>query len=304
MNRKFEGLHLSSIELFCLVADHSGFSSAAHHAGLTAAAVSRSIARLEARLGVRLFHRTTRQVRLTSAGERYRAECRRALDVLAEAEREVSGGQTQPSGKLRISLPTSYGHYRILPLIAQLRNRYPQISLDLHLSNQNIDFVADNFDLAVRARVPADSGLIARKLEDAPLVIVAAPQYLQGRNAPTTPADLQQHECIQFILPSSGLPVPWLFTHGKQILEHSITTGLQCHEDILGPVTLARHGAGIAQTYRFLVDNDLRTGRLVELLPDYAGASRPFSLIYSANRHMPLRLRVVIDFLLEKLGAA
>ncbi|AUL45887.1 LysR family transcriptional regulator [Bordetella trematum] len=304
MNRKFEGLHLSSIELFCLVADHSGFSPAANHAGLTAAAVSRSIARLEARLGVRLFHRTTRQVRLTSAGERYRAECQRALDVLAEAEREVTGGQTQPSGKLRISLPTSYGHYRILPLIGQLRSRYPQISLDLHLSNQNIDFVADNFDLAVRARIPPDSGLIARKLEDAPLVIVAAPQYLQGRDAPTTPADLHQHECIQFVLPSSGLPVPWLLKHGKQTFEHIVPTGLQCHEDILGPVTLARNAAGITQTYRFLVDDDLRAGRLVELLPDYAGASRPFSLIYSANRHMPLRMRVVIDFLLEKLGAA
>lgn len=302
MSRKFEGLHLSSIELFCLVADHNGFSSAANAAGLTAAAVSRSIARLEARLGARLFHRTTRQVRLTSAGERYWAECRRALDLLTEAEREVAGRQTQPSGKLRMSLPTSYGHYRILPLVAQLRERYPQISLDLHLSNQNIDFVADNFDLAIRARIPPDSSLIARKLEDAALVIVAAPHYLQNRNAPIHPSDLQHHECIQFILPSSGQAVPWLLQRGKQTLEHLVISDLSCHEDILGPVTLARSGVGITQTYRFLVVDDLKAGRLVELLPDYAGASRPFSLIYAAHRHMPLRMRVVVDFLLEKLG--
>lgn len=303
MSRKFEGLHLSSIEMFCLVAEHSGFAAAASAAGLTAAAVSRSIARLEARLGVRLFHRTTRQVRLTDEGLRYHAECRRALGVLTEAEREITGGQLQPSGTVRISLPTSYGHYRVLPLIAKLRQLYPNISLDLHLSNRNIDLVGDDFDLAVRARIPPDSNLIARALENAPLVIVASPEYLQGRSLPCTPNDLQQHECIPFILPSTGQAVPWLLAHNGQHINYTARGHLQCHEDTLGPVTLVRTGAGLAQSFLFLVEDDLRSGRLVELLADYAGTSRPFSLLYPAHRHMSLRVRVVVDFLVKELGA-
>ena len=303
MTRQFDDLRLGSIELFCLTAQHRGFTAAAQAAGLTAAAVSRSVARLEARLGVQLLMRTTRQVRLTDAGQRYFDQCRQALGQLVEAEREVTGSQLAPSGLVRMSLPTSYGHYRILPLLPAFTRAHPDIELDLQLTNRNIDFTAEGFDLAVRARTPPDSGLVARKLEDAALVIVAAPAYLRRRRRPRNMADLAQHECIQFIQPSTGLAVPWLLQEGDRRVEHPTTGRLRCSDDILGPVTLARAGAGIVQTYRFLVDEDLQAGRLIDLLPDPAGASRPFSLLYPANRHMPVRVRVLIDHLVRHLAS-
>lgn len=301
MARQFDDLRLGSIELFCLTAQHQGFTAAAKAAGLTAAAVSRSVARLEERLGVRLLMRTTRQVRLTEVGQRYYDQCRQALGQLSEAEREVSGQQAKPSGLVRMSLPTSYGHYRVLPLLPAFARRHPDIEIEVQLSNRNVDFIDEGFDLAVRGRVQPDSGLVARKLEDAPLLIAAAPSYLKRHRAPRTSDDLARHECIQFVLPSSGQVVPWLLQREGRTVELPTSGRLRCAEDILGPITLARAGAGLVQTYRFLVEDDLSEGRLVEVLADCAGASRPFSLLYPGNRHMPLRVRVLVDYLVASL---
>lgn len=304
MARQFDDLRLGSIELFCLTAQHRGFTAAARAAGLSAAAVSRSVARLETRLGVRLLMRTTRQVRLTDAGQRYFDQCRQALGQLVEAEREAAGRQLAPSGLVRMSLPTSYGHYRVLPLLPAFMREHPGVELDVQLANRNVDFTTEGFDLAVRARSLPDSGMVARKLEDAALVVVAAPAYLRGRRRPRCIDDLAQHECLRFVQPNTGQPVPWLLRHDGRIVEHAVAGRLRCADDILGPLTLARAGAGVLQTYRFLVDGDLRDGRLVELLPECAGASRPFSLLYPADRHMPLRVRVLIDFLVGRLAPA
>lgn len=302
MARQFDDLRLGSIELFCLTAQHQGFTAAAKATGLTAAAVSRSVARLEGRLGVRLLMRTTRQVRLTDVGQRYYVQCQQALGQLIEAEREVSGQQLKPSGLVRVSLPTSYGHHRVLPLLPTFSLRYPDIEIELSLSNRNIDFTDEGFDLAVRSRTPPDSGLVARKLEDADLLIVASAPYLKRHRAPRTPDELARHDCIQFVLPSSGKTVPWLLKQEGHIIEWTTEGRMRCADDILAPITLARAGGGLAQTYRFLVEDDLLEGRLVEVLAEHAGASRPFSLIYPANRHMPLRVRVLIDFLTGALA--
>lgn len=174
MARHFDDIQLGSVELFCLAVERGSFTAAAHEAGLTPAAVSRAISRLEARLGVRLFVRTTRKIRLTEVGQDYYAQCHQALSQLIDAERAVLGKQTVPAGLIRMSLPTPYGTLRVLPLLPGFRTQYPHVEFDVHLSNRNIDFVADGYDLAIRARKREDSGLIARKLEDARLVVVAA----------------------------------------------------------------------------------------------------------------------------------
>lgn len=302
MSRLFDDMALGSIELFCLTAEHQGFTAAAQVTGLSPAAVSRSVARLEARLGVQLLVRTTRRVRLTEAGQRYHLRCRQALDQLQEAEREATEQAQQTSGLVRLSLPTSYAHYRVLPVLPEFLRLCPHIELELQLTNRNVDFTDERFDLAVRGRTPPDSGLVARKLEDADLVVVASPDYLRRHPAPQSIEDLSAHECIQFVLPRTGQNVPWLLQRGGRI-EEVVTQGrLSCSDDILGPVTLVRAGAGVLQTYRYLVETDLAEGRLVALLPGCAGASRPFSLIYPGNRHMPLRVRAVIDFLMSRLG--
>lgn len=302
MQRQFEDLLLGSIELFCLAAEAESFTVAATAASVTPAAVSRAVAKLEQRLGVRLFVRTTRQIRLTDEGRRYFEQCRLALGQLADAEREATGQQATPTGVLRISMPTPYGHYRVLPLLAEFRARYPGVAVETHLSNRNIDFAEEGFDLAIRGRAPRDSSLIARKLEDAELVVVAAPEYLRRAGRPKTPDDLAQHECIQFELPSSGRPVPWLFRLGGEETEVVTHRTYGASGDVLAGVTLARHGAGLFQSYRFIVEQDLAQGTLEELLVPYGGCSRPFVLLYPHSRHLSSRVRSFVDFLVERLA--
>ncbi|MDM0026876.1 LysR family transcriptional regulator [Variovorax saccharolyticus] len=303
MNRQFDDVMLGSIELFCLAAEQGSFTAAAAAASVTPAAVSRSVSRLEERLGVRLFTRTTRQMRLTEAGRGYFEQCRQALNQLVEAEREVSGHQVAPSGLLRISAPTTYGHYRLLPLLPAFRERFPAVKVEVNVSNRNIDFAEEGYDLAIRARATADSSLVSRLLEDTPLVVVASPDYLRRRGTPVTLDELQAHECIQFELPSSGRAIAWLFRRDGQELELQTAGGYACSDDVTAGATLARHGAGVFQAYRFVVEEDLRAGRLVELLRDFGGRSRPHSLLYPHRRFVPLRVRVFVDYLLGERPA-
>ncbi|MGH8435042.1 MAG: LysR substrate-binding domain-containing protein [Pseudomonas sp.] len=299
MKRQFDDIQLGSIELFCLAAEHGGFTAAALVAGVTPAAVSRSVSRLEERLGVRLFVRTTRHIRLTESGRGYFEQCRLALTQLVDAEREVTGQQLDPSGVLRISIPTTYGHYRILPLLPAFRERYPGVKVEVHLSNRNIDFVGEGYDLVIRVRAQPDSGLIARHLEDAVLVVVAAPAYLQRAGIPETLDDLAHHECIQFELPSSGRRISWLFKENGKDREVHTDGSYCCSDDVLGGVTLAKSGAGLFQTYRFIVEQELAEGKLLEVLRPHTGRSRPFSLLYPHSRHIPIRVRVFVDFLMD-----
>ncbi len=299
MQRHFEDMQLGSIELFVLAGEQGSFTAAAAVAGVTPAAVSRSISRLEERLGVRLFVRTTRQIRMTDGGRVYFEQCRQALSQLVEAEREVTGQQAAPSGKLRISVPTPYAHYRLLERIAGFRLQFPEVQVEVHISNRNIDFAEEGYDLAVRGRAPQDSTLIARKLEDAALVLVAAPAYLKRRGKPKSLEELAQHDCIQFVLPSTGRLIPWQFMRDGAELELAGSDAIVCAEDFLGMGTLALHGGGIAQTYRFAVERELASGALVELLPQHGGCARPFYLIYPHARHLSLRVRSFVDFLLR-----
>ncbi|MGF6712472.1 DNA-binding transcriptional LysR family regulator [Luteibacter sp. W1I16] len=302
MHRQFDDLMLGSVELFCLAGELGGFTAAATAAGVTPAAVSRSVARLEARLGVRLFVRSTRQIRLTDAGRIYMEQCRQALSQFADAERLASGQQAQLSGRLRISVPTTYAHYRLLPMLPDFHREHPDVRFDLHISNRNIGFSDEAFDLAIRVRPQADSTLILRHLEDAPLVLVATPAYLETHRVPRSLADLAAHECIQFDLPSSGRRIPWLFREEGEDVEFEAESAFTVSEDVLGGVTLARAGAGLFQTYRFIVEKDLAEGSLVEVLPELAGRSRPYNLLYPHSRFVPPRVRAFIDFLTDRIA--
>jgi DNA-binding transcriptional LysR family regulator len=300
MSRQFDDILLGSIELFCLAAEAGSFTAAASTAGVTPAAVSRSISRLEKRLGVRLFVRSTRSIRLTEGGKAYFEQSSAALHQLIEAERIVSGEQAQPTGTIRISAPTTYGHYRLLPLLPRFRATYPLIKVEVHVSNRNIDFHEENFDVAFRFRALADSTMVARHVEDATLVVVASPAYLRHAGVPESLADLERHECIQAELPSSGRRISWLFTEGGREKDIVSTGNYCCVGDVLAGVTLAKAGAGLFQTYRFIVENDLAEGRLLEVLPSFGGRSRPVSLIYPHGRLLPSRVRAFVDFMMEQ----
>lgn len=304
MSRLFDSVQLGSIELFCKAAERGGFTAAAQALGLTPAAVSRSIARLEARLGVRLFVRTTRSIRLTPEGEVYQAQCRQALDQIAEAERALSGGQLAASGLLRVSVGTVYAHHRLLPLLPRFTAAHPGVALELDIANRNIDFVEDGFDVAIRLGEPADSRLIARKLEDAELGVYASPDYLKRRGEPFTLVDLTGHDLIQFVRPSSGRAMPWTFKDAEgRDTEHVFESRYRVQEDVLGCVGWAAAGGGLFQIYRFVAEEAVRAGRLVEVLKDVRGGSRPFSILYPHHRHLSGRVRAFVDFCVDTVGS-
>lgn len=303
MTRHFEPVQLGTIELFCKAAELGSFTAAAEALGLTQGAVSRSIARLEERLGVRLFQRSTRSVRLTDDGELYRSQCQQALDQIAEAERAITGHQAEPAGTLRISVPTTYGNFRLLPLLPRFSARFPKVALEVDISNRNVDLVEDGFDLAIRLGEPKDSRLIARKLEDATMGVFAAPAYLKRAGTPHTLDDLRRHACIQFVLPSSGRPMPMIFRDeaGRDV-DFPFTSRLRVREDVLGAVTWARAGGGLFQIYHFIAQEFVARGELVEVLQPFNGRSRPFSVLYPQNRHLSARVRAFVDFLAEQAG--
>ncbi|MDR6394001.1 LysR family transcriptional regulator [Herbaspirillum seropedicae] len=298
--RSFDPVQLGSIELFCKAAELGSFTAAAEALGLTPASVSRSISRLESRLGVRLFARTTRQIRLTREGELYRDQCQQALEQIADAERILTGQQKVPSGLLRISVGTPYAHYRLLPLLPRFQQAYPQIEVELSIANRVVDFVEEGYDLAIRLGVPPDSRLIAHTLEEATLGLFAAPAYLARCGQPRSIAELEQHDCIQFILPSSGRAMPWIFKDAQgRDMDFHFKSRQRIHDDVLGCVNWAIAGGGLFQIYHFIAEAAVRRGELVEVLQQAGYRTRRFSILYPHNRHLSARVRAFVDFVTE-----
>lgn len=293
-----------AVETFCCVVEAGSFTAAATVLGVTPAAVSRAIGAHEAELGVRLFQRTTRSMRLSDEGRGYFEQCRRALSLIENAERALTQKQTEPRGRIRMSVPTTYGHYRVLPVVARFGAQYPHVTLDVNVANRNIDFVAEGYDLAVRLGELDDSTLIARKLEDAALGIYASPKYLARRKAPRRPEDLEKHALLGFVRPSTGRVMPWLFkAKGGSPFEMTPRATTRCSDDFLACVTLAREGAGLLQAYRFIVEEDVARGNLIEVLEPYAGRSRPFTLLEPSGRVPSLAVRLFTDALIESSRA-
>lgn len=308
--RSFEPVQLGSIELFCRAAELGGFSAAATALGVTPAAVSRAVARLEARLGVRLFERSTRRVRLTPDGAQYFAQCRDALGQLAEAERSLAGRQQAAAGVLRVSVGTVYAHHRLLPLLPSFSAEHPDIALDLQVSNRNADFVDDGVDLAIRLDEPRDGRVVAHKLEDASVGVFASPAYLARHGEPTTLDELAAHRLIPFVRPSTGRAMPWLFRgpDGEPLsLDlHGGTSAAahRVHDDALAAVGWAAAGGGLVQTYHFVARAPAYRDQLREVLQPYAGRSRPYHLLHTPNRHPSARVKAFVGFLKRSLRAA
>jgi DNA-binding transcriptional LysR family regulator len=303
MTRSFEPMQLGSIELFCRAAELGGFTAAAVAAGVTPAAVSRSVGRLEARLGVRLFVRSTRQIKLTDDGRLYFEQCQQALAQIAEASRAVAGQQNVAAGLLRISAPSTYAHHRLFALLPKFMAQHPLVQVEISVSNRNIDFVDEGFDLAIRLGTPQDSRLVARKLEDASLGVFASADYLKQHGTPKTLADLKQHHCIQFVMPRTGRPLPWLFRENGADLERSLGGSLRVLDDVLGCVNHARAGGGLVQIYHFIAQHAVQRGELVEVLKRHGGRTRPFSILYPHNRQLSARVRAFVDFLTTEVSA-
>lgn len=295
MARRFD--HLGDVEAFLAVIEHGSFTAGAVALSTTPSVLSRAIARLEARLGSQLLRRTTRRIGLTDPGRLYLEQARAAFTLLDEAERDIQGQEGELLGRVRMSVPTTYGHYRLPPLLARFARLYPRVQVELNITNRNVDLVAEGFDLAIRLGHLPDSGLVARRLEDAALCLVAAPDYLQREGTPQTLDDLRHHVCLPFVLPRTGRIAPWVFRDGDHDIDWLTTSAIAVSDDVLGVVSLAEQGVGICQSYDFIVRDRIERRRLVELLPQLRGRSRPFSVIYAPHRRQSAAARAMIELL-------
>jgi DNA-binding transcriptional LysR family regulator len=280
---------LPNLEAFTVTFEEGSFSKAAVRLGVTPQATSRAVARLEASIGAVLFRRTTRKLEATEAGKSYYDACREALRVLVGAESRLRDRDRTKgaSGLVRLSVPTTYGHHRLLPSLLLFRERHPAIELEIHLSNRSIDFVKEGYDLAIRMGDIHDASFNRIKLGAFSVGVFGSPSYLRKHGVPETPASLQSpscaHSCISFIMPKTGRVLPWSLrpAKGEDLASFVPISPLLVSDDVLGTITLAKSGAGLVQTYHFTVQNELARGELVEVLSDYGGLSRPFSLIYA-----------------------
>ena len=295
MSRHYD--HLADVEAFATAVERGSLTAAATALATTPSAISRAIARLETRLGEQLLRRTTRRLGLTEAGRVYLEQSRAAFALIDDAERRIQGQGGELTGSVRLSVPSTYGHYRLPARLQAFAQRHPQVRIELSIANRNVDLVAEGYDLAIRLGDLPDSGLVARKLEDAPACLVASPDYLQRAGLPHSIDDLARHHCLSFVMPSSGRVFPWLLREDGRDRDWTPAGALRVSDDPLGMVSLAEQGMGICQSYDFIVGERLRAGRLIEVLPQSRGRSRAFSLIYAPHRQLSAAARALIEAL-------
>lgn len=295
--RRFD--HLGDVEAFVTVVEKGSISGGAIALATTPSVLSRAITRLETRLGAQLMRRTTRRLSLTEAGRAYLEQTRAAFSLIEDAERAIQGQDGALSGRVRLSVSTTYGHFRLPEKLTRFCAAHPDVHVEVSITNRNVDLVAEGYDLAIRLGPLPDSGLVGRKLEDAPLRLVASPDYLKRTGTPRTIEDLAGYRCLPFFMPSTGRPAPWLFRIDGAETDWTPEGTIEIHDDVLGVVSLAEAGMGICQSYDFIVRDRIDRGSLIEILPDISGRSRPFSLVYAPHRRLSAATRTMIDFLLD-----
>lgn len=289
---------LASLLAFSETAKRGGFAAAARELGTSPSTLAKSVARLEASLGLRLFHRTTRQVTLTTEGERLFQRCQRVLAEFDELQSEAAGARAAPSGTLRIDMPIVYGRKIMLPVLARLSRRHPALALDVRLSDAQVDLVKDGIDLAIRVGDLQDSSLAARRFDSQTLILVAAPAYLEEHGTPRSIGALAAHRHILFRMPGRGRDRPQQFDVKGRIVSLPRDEGMRCNDgDAM--VQAAVLGLGLTQVPDFMADDEIAAGRLVELMPRHRPPPMPIHALMPGNRMVPARVRVLLDALDE-----
>jgi DNA-binding transcriptional LysR family regulator len=288
---------LRALRVFAAVVEQGSFAAAADHLGLSRTAASKHVQDLEARLGIALLHRTTRSVSLTQTGAAYFERARRVLDEIELADSEASLQTRTPRGRLRASVPVSFGFRHLAPRLKGFMDRYPDVHLDLIVSDRQMNLVEEGFDLAIRIGELADSSLIARRIAASRLILCAAPGYLDANGWPAEPRDLSAHLCLGY--PYWSGHQNWMFTD-RDGSAHKVPVKNQLwsnNGDLL--LATAVSGCGIIRQPDFIVHEALASGELVELLPDLAKPEIGIHAVYPPAAVIPLRLRVFIDYLVE-----
>jgi len=280
---------------FVAVAEAGSFTAAGRQLGISTAQVSRQISALENRLATKLLYRTTRKVSLTEAGQIYYQHCRQALNDLEEAEQAMTDLQRTPQGTLRLTAPTTYGETRIAPLLHEFVARYPALNLEIKLTNRKVDLIEEGFDLAIRLGLLEDSSLIAKRLTTRRQYVCASPEYLADHGEPHSLSELVRHHCLQ------GTLDYWRFQHQGQPKTIKISGRIRCNS---GQALLdaALKGLGIVQLPDYYVQPHIEQGQLRVLLADLQPPEEGIWALYPSSRHLSTKVRMVVDFLGERLG--
>jgi DNA-binding transcriptional LysR family regulator len=292
----------SEMRAFVCVAEHQSFSGAAAVLGLTPSAVSKLISRLEERLGIRLIHRTTRRVSMTSEGDVYFARARQILADIDEMEMEVARSRGSPRGHLRVNTSTGFGIHQLAPALPEFLACYPDIDVELSIADRVVDLVADHADMTIRSGPIVDTSVTARKIADYNRVICAAPDYIAQHGVPRAPADLANHACIGMAFQT---PVQWEFRMRSEMIQNIDIAPRVTTDNAETALRLALAGAGIVRLADIMVGEPIRRRELVPLLMDVHHAEPiALSALYLAGRHRLPKVRVFLEFLIGRFGSA
>ena len=289
---------LEAMRVFVSVADQSGFAPAARRLGLTPASVTRAVAALEERVGTRLLTRTTRVVRLTEAGTRFLADCKRILGEVDEAEAAAAGSHSEPRGQLVVTAPATFGRMHVSPVIFDFLARHPGVSVRALFLDRVADLVDEGIDVAIRIGMLPDSSLRAVRVGSVRRVICAAPAYLEKRGTPRTPADLAQHDAITFV----GMTPQreWSFDGKGQVVAPRIRLEVNS-ADVA--IAAAVAGGGLTRVLSYQAAQALRAKRLALVLSEFEPPALPIHIVHAEGRRAPAKLRAFVDFAASRLRA-
>ncbi len=290
---------IDDMTLFTQVVDAGSYSAAAHLTDLSRSLISKRIKALETRLGVRLLNRTTRKLSLTESGEIYLAYCRSVGRLCSEAEERMGELGNTPQGRLRISMPITYGQLFVAPLVAGFLARYPHIRLDAQMEDRFVDLVEAGVDVALRIGQLEDSALVARRISSVRLVTVASPRYLAARGTPASPADLSRHNCLTY-RHERQRSTAWYFTVDGEQTAIPVDGNLRADNGLLLR-DAAQSGAGITILPDFMLSGALSDGSLVEILQPYHQNRLGVYAVHT-HRRPPLKIKVWLDYLAEHLS--
>jgi DNA-binding transcriptional LysR family regulator len=293
---------LQPLLAFAETAKRGNFAAASRALGCTPSTLAKAVGRLEKRLGVRLFHRTTRQVELTDDGQRMFARCERVLAELHALEEEASGARVEPTGTLRIHMPVTFGREVMLPLLAELVANHPGLSIDARFSDLYVDLVKEGIDVAIRTGELRDSTLVARPFSEQHLLLCAAPSYLSRAGTPATVSDLRRHTGVLFRVPSTGKTRPWQLRVGARNV--SLVPPSRVHVDGGDAIVRAAVlGMGLGQVPHYMVIEAIARGQLVEVLPETRPPAMPIAAVMPSGRMIPSRVRALLELVGQRPDA-
>ncbi|KVE29357.1 LysR family transcriptional regulator [Burkholderia singularis] len=282
--------------VFARVVECANFTRAADTLGLPRSSVSAAVQELEGRLGARLLNRTTRRVTVTQDGAALYERCLRLIADVEETENLFRHTSIGPSGTLRVDMPGRIGRLIVAPALPAFLDRYPQIDIDLGVTDRAVNLIEERVDCVLRVGALSDSGLIARPIGDLPLINVASPAYLARHGKPATPADLEHHQPINYASPSNGRIAPWEWVEHNEVRRLS-RRGRVTVNSAEAYIACCVAGLGLIQVPAYDVAAHLRAGELVEVMPDYRAAPMPMALLYPHRQHLSRRFQVFAEWL-------